>query len=128
MSSFLFHSRKSVGFLLPGCVIRLVSFEFTYHSRSGGLFLPFHKFLCSFFWLLIYGCHLEHTGYYYVAHRYFIVHRIEYLWRSKVTVMQNLTKRKLFKFYFFPHWLFSLSNTSIQIISFSFSRNFWQIE
>lgn len=128
MSSFLFPSRKSVGFLLPGCVIRLfVSFEFTYYSRSGGLFLFFHKFLCSLFWLVIYGCHLEHTGYY-VAHRYFIVHRTEYLWRSKVTVMQNLTKRKLFKFYFFLHWLFPLSNTSIKIFSFSFSRNFWQTE
>ena len=38
---------------------------------------------------------------YYVAHKYFIVHRTEYLWKSKVSVMQNLIKRKLFKFYFF---------------------------
>lgn len=40
------------------------------------------------------------TGYY-IAHRYFIVHTTEYLWKSKVTVKQNLTKRKLL-FIFFP--------------------------
>lgn len=70
-----------------GRMIRLfVSCEFEHYARSRGLFDSFQKFFRSLFRQLMYVCHLEHC--WVLCHRYFIVHRTEYLGKSKVSAMQ----------------------------------------
>lgn len=126
LSSFLSQSLKSTSFQLCSYLIGLfVSFDFVYCNRCMGLFLPFQKWFCRLFWQFMYGWHLDHN--WLLCCSQIINCTQNYLWKSKVTLMQSHRKKKMSKFFFLP-WLFFLSSTSIQISPFSLSRHFWQIE